>query len=263
MVGNTLQRTLPISVGMMQTSLHKHVALHKDTISNKICRYMSVVLKKTQMNDTALAVRAAGFSSKQFVWGENASSSTTGRVPVLFMKDTPYSFSFDHHDPTMYDPDHYRVARMRPGRETVGAYQKCGSWIGMLDAFNDWLNYIKEEISQPDLWNDDDSEEYLAWVSENAAFTADEQRVVIKAIDALEVKLLDMAEKSAEVQEDIKNTLNEIRQSTNRLGRKDFINALIGAITAKLLDWGINHFSAIAIFHFLVNAANNKLPFLN
>lgn len=223
---------------------------------------MSVVLKKTQMNDTAVSVRNTGFSVKQFIWDEEISTTTQGRVPVLLIKDTTYSFTFDFHDANMYEAEDYRIARMRPGRESVSAYRRCVSWSDMLGAFEDWLSYVKEEIGQPDLWTDGD-DEYLSWVSENAQFTEDEKQVVIQALNALEVKLLEMAEDNAEVQKDIRNTLLEIKDSTNRLGRKDFINALIGALTAKLFDWGITHFSAIAIFHFLVDYTNNKLPFLN
>lgn len=99
--------------------------------------------------------------------------------------------------------------------------------------FRIWLQCLRREIQTPDLWAMALQEQsFLQRTSEmdasNTPFTHPEQQRIASSLEEIKARLLEMQQFQHEQVEYIESKFEEIKDASNRLGRKDWINSFVG-----------------------------------
>jgi hypothetical protein len=116
-----------------------------------------------------------------------------------------------------------------------------------------WLEEVKQDLDTPDLWAELKREAQLlradsGVVSENTAFTVDEQREIAGRLKKLGEYVSDTHSLSKAQIQVLEEKLDYLVDASARLGRKDWLNAFIGAILSFVLTATFAPESARTIF---------------
>lgn len=201
---------------------------------------MSNDLLNSQRNEVHDAIVEAGFDPSEFQWGEWSSSTQSGigMVPAIFHTPTGFRAVFDYRRHSLYG-DNGRVLSVIPGRENPvenGVYQ---SWSSELAGVREWLADAKREISEPDLWNGEERKKFTSWAKGNKPFTVKERADLQARLDRIETMLVEQAKQTNQVTEDIRESLDNLRRASEKIGRKDWAMMLAGYFFSKSADWGL------------------------
>jgi len=160
-------------------------------------------------------------------------------------KGTDFFFRFeDEKGACLFSPGvGERVVRRRPSASYFG-------WDTQLANVADWVNALRFEVEQPDVWSDPLPIEKGLLTSTfspeeaDRPFTEDERQRLLRSLDRVERKLLNLAvegvndqELAAQRHEFVKQQIGDLIESSKRLTRKEWTSNLIGTMmqTAVLL----------------------------
>jgi hypothetical protein len=203
---------------------------------------VDLTLVATQKNVVLRIVTEYGFDPRHFEWKTTTQDEHKPNdfaiafrytVSVLMHKETGYYFRFEKHRST-YSPGH----QLRTNIET---------WDRLIDQqehIRDWLSNLKSEVAEPDLWASIGQERALSdaasYTSDNHPFTPAEQKVVAKALEDLKQHLLTEQEFQVEQAKVIEERFTYLKEASERLGRKDWLNTALGGFVGLIVGLALD-----------------------
>lgn len=189
-----------------------------------------LLILKSQKNAILQSIIDKGLNPTEFQWTEKESSFTKVFISVLNYIPTDYYYAFEIHS-----DKHYSV--YSPGKVLSVEEQYPGSWELQWQYLNTWLDYLKREIESPDLWGAIAKESELINATnsdnENTPFTKNEKEKIISGISEIRQYLIEVHKIDSEL---IEPRLRYLEESSQRLGRKDWINVLFSVIIGIILN---------------------------
>jgi hypothetical protein len=201
-------------------------------------------LLKSQRNTLLDILRGANFDPADFEWREEAVvehndqtwavGGLESRVSKLIHVSTGYSIIFGRLK-VMYSPGTTRKLEEEEHHD---------DWQRRYQSFRAWLSCLRKEVDTPDLWAIVAQERALSDAAssglENRAFTELERAKVLEGIEELKSAVLAVKIYQTEQTDFIDGQFEYLRDSSGRLGRKDWINVafsvMINLATNLALD---------------------------
>lgn len=216
------------------------------------------ILLKSQINDIFTYINNAGLNHEEFQWlFEKSSIEPYWEVPKIIHKPTNYYFKFDIKQGQL-------VSEYFPNDKGAIYTRKWPVWAPQFNDFIIWLDIIKGEIETPNLWEAILSEKtILEIISQddvgNEPFDEQQQKYI--SLKILEIEKF-LVEKQYLLNDDIgivKSKLIYLEEASKRIGRKDWLNIVIGVSFKIALDLGLSSVHAKEFFRFIVTAFFNLL----
>lgn len=189
-------------------------------------------LLKSQTNELFKVIESSGFSPNQFeIFNEEEYDN---RFEIAF-KGTDYNFYLK--ESTNYR-DRINV-HFCPGQTSYESKYVIGTWAEVPILFFRWLEYLRREISAPDLW-----ERFQAMITEVSYKNdySDDRRFTAREYEELSLRLNLLGEKIAQsgldvtAQKVIMNKLNDIESLAKDLNKYDWFNLLIGTLMSIMIQ---------------------------
>ena len=122
-----------------------------------------------------------------------------------------------------------------------------------------WLVAVKEEVEAPDLWATIGQEKALPTAAssanlDNQPFNAAEQKLIATRLDEIKAKLLENQQFSAEQAEFVKERFEYFKDSSTRMGRKDWLNVLYGGLITVIVGVALAPDSARSLLRLAATA---------
>ena len=198
------------------------------TISDK-SKMAGGLLLQSQRNDVFQEAQRVGVDPRIFDWSQEESRFSRAPVSVLFHEASGFYFKFDQ-----TEEGHY--CKYSPGTQTTTEEGSPGSWTGQMGYVTRWLNNLKREIDAPDLWGTLAGGSPLSEVaalakdSANTSFSEAELKRVEASL--AEIRKAVMASQSLTVEklDRIDANLEYLKESAERLGRKDWLNVAVSVV---------------------------------
>ncbi len=178
-------------------------------------------LEKWKRNEVYEAVQAAGLRPEEFLWDDGADD-------ICFRHPSSGAHFVFGGNPGNY------VTSYRAGDDT-GPELSSHSWQALMRRVALWLAAVEHDIETPDLWDQLRGQtELLAGTSdaalENTPFTPDERNEVVSQLNEVR-KFVKSEYVLSELQlTGLDSKLAYLVEAAGRLGRKDWLNACIGAM---------------------------------
>lgn len=195
---------------------------------------MDLLLLKSQKNEILIAIKKIGLNPENFNWGISVSRFNTNvRVSRLDYKNTNFYFVFD-----TYQESHY--GKFSPGSsETVNTVSP-GSWDLQMEYVEGWLNYLKREVEEPDLWELLSEEKDLnIFVSDDIVVSEsiqiDDHDRIENNLNELKEYLLKFGEVNVSNQKIIMERLEYLNESSKRVNKKDWTLMLGGTLLSIIV----------------------------
>lgn len=188
-------------------------------------------LTKIQKNYIMKRILEYGPPPDDFQWTEKQQVESFG------LSSWPYRVSVLTHRPTGYfcifGADTLTISP-GPNRKTED-FRDADNWQNKTDVCNEWLVRLKKEVDAPDLWATIGQEKALSTAAasadlDNRPFTAAEQSLIATKLDEITGFLLEGQEFGAEQAEAVEREFAYLKESSRRLGRKDWLNILLGGL---------------------------------
>lgn len=188
-------------------------------------------LTKTQKNQVLKVILEYGPSPGDFQWTEKEQEEYADlscypyKVSVLTHRPTGYYCVFGAHSVTTC-----------PGiTRKVEGYRHEDRWENKERACCRWLIDVKREVDTPDLWATIGQEKSLPAAASSATidnnlFTASEQILIAAKLDEIKGYLLEGEQFDTGQAETIAREFAYLKESSGRLGRKDWLNNLLGGL---------------------------------
>ncbi len=113
------------------------------------------------------------------------------------------------------------------------------SWENRYSSFRAWLSCLRNEIDAPDLWAAIGQEKALfaavSTTSNNDPFTPSERHDVATKLDELKQQFLCAQQFQMEQADFIERQFTYLREASERLGRKDWLNTALGGFVALIV----------------------------
>jgi hypothetical protein len=194
-----------------------------------------VLLTKRQRNAIFETLAANGLDPASCALQDPASRAAT--VASLRHEASGSSFTLwpDHDQAGKYG------ASMSVGSADFGRRSAC-DWQELMGSLVGWAKEIRYETETPDLWAElQQVPEILAAAQSaeqtNTPFTPDQQADVSRRIDQVkDIVRRENPELTAEQRSAIEETLNEIKEATTRVGRKDWVMLANGALLGLIVN---------------------------
>jgi len=188
-----------------------------------------LTLKGTDRNSVFELLRERQFDPNDFQWQvmviskSDFSQTRHLQVSVLRYMDTEYYFRFDPHH-----------SQWSPGWQLK---TDSGDWSSLnqrCEQLRGWLSALKTEIAAPDLWASLPDENILSAAAsltiDNRPFAPSERHLIQIKLDEIKAYLQDAQDFTNEQSEMIEREFAYLRESSERLGRKDWLNNLVGGL---------------------------------
>jgi len=158
----------------------------------------------------------------------------------------------------------YYVGQYVVGDGPVWPYSPC-SWDTLLPRVSGWLEEARRDLDTPDLWAELQRETKLLGagsnaVTENTLFTVEEQKQIAERLRELAKHVSHMHSFSGAQIEALEEKLDYLVDASGRLGRKDWLNAFIGATLGYILGAALPPESARIIFQTFLRAIGLLYP---
>jgi hypothetical protein len=188
-------------------------------------------LTRIEKNQILKAIHNYGPSPSDFQWTDKdqeeyySISSFRYRVSVLTHRPTGYYCVFGAHSITT-----------SPGlTKKVEPFSHEHRWDKKENICTKWLIVIKLEADAPDLWATIAQETSLPVAAssaniDNRRFRADEQNLISAKLDQIKGYLVEAQQFDVEQAERIEREFAYLRESATRLGRKDWLNNVLGGM---------------------------------
>lgn len=108
-------------------------------------------------------------------------------------------------------------------------------WEHVQIAFQNWLTYLRREVSQPDLWAQARDERLLLDVAasdeqENTPFSSDERRAIRDALRQVQAFLLEHHAVTQDKIDFVSRQIVYLEEASERMGRKDWLNVVFSTL---------------------------------
>jgi len=185
-----------------------------------------MTLEKWKRNEIYEAVKAAGLSPETFSWDD-------GAEPILFRHPSSGAHFVFGGVPGFYATSF--VAGDYTRSET-----RSFSWQALMQRVRTWLSYVKLDIETPDLWDQLRREAELLGRAtdealENTHFAPDERDEIVSQLNEFREYATKTFALSEEHLKDLNSKVDYLIEATSRLGRKDWLNACIGALMGLIV----------------------------
>ena len=215
------------------------------------------LILKTQANEIFEAIVKIGLNPSDFQWQEDDSQSSEvalHKVSKLVHQPTEYYFIFDYHYARHY-------AKRSPGKDCAVESKLTENWIQQFHFAREWLNFLKQEVDAPNLWDALAQERGLveaATASEtgNNPFTESEKKYIASQI----LEIGEYIKTSFNLSEKhiifLQSRLEYLTQSAKRQGRRDWLHTAIGVLFTIIVGISLSPDQARELFRFVTNALN-------
>lgn len=201
---------------------------------------------KSQANQVFLFLAEKGWNTSEFKWKTIPSPRNINEsVSQIVHLPSNFYFTFDNTRGSFY-------TEWAPGKSAVAERANSGSYSSQFTRFKEWVDCLAREVNSPNLWADMPSDTKLIETAvtdeDNTKFTAAEKKLIVTGIGEIKEYLLTTHKMHAEL---VEGQLKYLVESSGRLGRKDWKNALIGALFGMILQSGVGSQAAQQIFQFV------------
>jgi hypothetical protein len=197
-------------------------------MSTKVNEY-AMLLLKSQKNVIFNLIKSSELEPFNFIWSERPSKhSAQELISILTYDGTDFFFAFESKRGVPYSV-------FSPGEEITIEADYPESWQDQQTEVRRWLRYLKNEISQPDLWE----EVYKYQTPEigrpsedtnNSSFTFTEVEHIQLKMEEIRAYLLKNYAKNDTQIKLVNEKLDYLIQSSKKFGRKDWLNIAIGTL---------------------------------
>ena len=194
-------------------------------------------LLRSQRNELFRWVQDAGFDPNDFKWmaWEDEDDSALGPT-LLYRGPERFFFRFER-----TSDGAYWVTYSPTAGQVVAHTIVPSDWKDQLGYVGVWLEHLKRELREPDLWRQLAESQIGPGVSAdpeggNRAFTVAEAKQITAGVEAMREYLATECPEAAEVLEPVNETLGHIAEAANRQGRIDWLNMCIGALFSTGID---------------------------
>jgi hypothetical protein len=204
-----------------------------------------MILQKYKKNDIVKAIQGIQLNPREFDIREDENESRIVHKP-------PSAYFVVGGSPVKY------VGEYKSGDSPAWPYEAY-SWKTALRRISSWLDEVKRDIETPDLWAELQNEAELLEVTydkdtENTPFTTEEKKKIAKQFS----EFSDYAQRTYSLSAAQMNVLNAkldyLVKATDRLGRVDWRNALLGVIIGYVLTIALPTESARSMFFILLRS---------
>ncbi|HUV85522.1 MAG TPA: hypothetical protein VMX79_00235 [bacterium] len=225
-------------------------------------------LLNSQKADLYKAIEERRFTPGDFEWKKYGSERGQNYLAEgLSYRNTGYYFIFDCSFQDDFPPHLIDIVCCSPGEEKkCGAYE-MRSWLKTLKVFNYWLSWVKRETETPDYWAQ------LAEQAISASPTLEERKLqgtfddeektqLHAALNRIEHRLkegLDLNESQVKF---VTQELIYLKESSNRLNKKDWTLVAIGAIINIATQLGLDAPIVHELFGYLREGLGGAIKFL-
>ncbi len=201
-------------------------------------------LLKSQAAEVFNILKSKDLEPSDFKWEDVTTGLSASKVSRLVHK-SGYYFTFANAESNFN-------SIYSPGHETLADSSASGTWTSQLEIFKNWVSYLKREIETPDVWGAISSGANLVDTASsetsNEPFTSEQKRYVAIGLDEIKQYLLTAHKLDPEL---VEGQINYLRESSERMGRKDWINVLISVLVGFILNATVTPDSARDIFRFV------------
>jgi len=126
--------------------------------------------------------------------------------------------------------------RFSPGGETLVEEQYPGDWTNQFHYVRQWLRHLKREVEAPDLWAAISRETALvlgagvAGDAANTPFSSSERQRISASLGEIREYLVATQQVSGARLAFVEERLRYLEDASGRMGRKDWINVVAGAL---------------------------------
>ena len=203
------------------------------------------ILLRSQANQVFEAIKREGFEPSDFEWRDTTGPASQQPVSRMVHRPSGYYFVFDNVIEF--------VSKWEPGAQTLVDSNYSANWEDQFDWFRDWLTYVRRETESPDLWRAISKEaEVLESAASagasNALFTAEEKDYIVEGINEIKQYLLTAHKLDPEL---VESRLNYLIESSERVGRKDWINLLISVLVGIVISAALPPETTRELFRFV------------
>ena len=201
-------------------------------------------LLKSQAYQVFEAVTASGFEPTEFSWQNTEGIHDGSTVSQLVHNSSGYYFTFDN-----YFNFH---SQWEPGQQSAFGSGHSEDWDDQLRWLENWLSYVKRETQTPDVWREiakqaEVLESAASADTSNTFFTTEEKAYIVEGINEIKQYLLNAHRLDPEL---VEARLNYLIESSERVGRKDWINLLISVLVGIVINAALPPETTRELFRF-------------
>lgn len=208
----------------------------------------SQILLAAQKNSLFTSIQLQGLSPSDFACDE---IPDTHSVRVRY-KGTRYRFLIEVGEDRFHEETYFTISRS-PGLRVLSEHSRCTSWNDVRLSFDLWLTSLISELETPDLWatvSGDAQLINLADDQDNRPFTPQEQLQVTHALNEIKTYLIQAQRLTEEQTKTIEARFAYMEEAASRLGRKDWMNILIGNLIGIVSTLSLSADSTKDLFRF-------------
>jgi hypothetical protein len=224
-------------------------------------------LLQSQRNAILSMIVDAGFKRSDFHWGATDGAFSgwpETDVPCLFHTATGFFCAFAlapidravQYATGVRTGDHVIV--VGPGRESPREQHSYLSWDNAVLYIRQWLEHLRREIDAPDLWSLPDVGQSLTALAgssqPNDPFAPGEVARIQQSLADARAEIEALGDVTHEQLEQVVGHLEHLAQASERFGRKDWVNLLLGATVSLVVQTAMPPDVAKAVFQALGRA---------
>jgi len=206
-------------------------------------------LLKSQSNLLFEIIKSNGYQPSEFEWEKVTGPYSGQEVSVLVHKASGFFFVFDNWGGNFF-------SQWAPAYQILSESEDFGSWHDQSLRFQQWLSYLKRETDSPDFWSaiaDEGRiiESAASSETSNAPFNADEKTYIVNGLNEIKEYLLTAHKLDPEL---VESRLKYLVESSDRLGRKDWLNLLLSILVSIVINAALTPDATRELFRFVGTA---------
>ena len=210
------------------------------------------LIMKSQKNQIFQLIKDTKLNPSEFEWIEcNSEMVPDLRVSKLIHRPTGFYCMFDLRSISLW-------TEYSPGHEATIERKESYSWGSQLVHVQIWLVSLSRELKAPDLWGAISQETKLAEAASspdmtNEPFTLEEQKYISTQLSEIKKYLIETQSLSRKHAEFVGKRFDYLEKAGKRLGRQDWITALIGILFTIVVQIGLDSNAARELFRFVAD----------
>jgi len=212
-------------------------------------------LLKSQKNKLFESIKRYGLEPFNFEWDDRVEAS------ILRYRDTSYFFSVEIERSKF-------VCSYSPGSNIIYERSNLCYWDVVVIYFEGWLNFVMNEISQPDLWAEIEKIKEFGDIeyeieSTMEQFTYQEVKQIETGIEEIRRYLLNEVNNDDEDSKIINEKLDYLIESSERMGKKDWANIFYGAMVSLSISLALDPGQGQAMFQLFKNVVSGIIKLIS
>jgi hypothetical protein len=212
-----------------------------------------VKLKQTAKNEIFGTIKEKQLDPNRFSWvnrssnlsqihGGGVSRNLSGNsVTALILKHEGNEFRFTFEINEFSNYHSFINPQIIPGENVLFAQ----NWNGLLRRFEDWLDVVKYELEEPDLWKELPRGQALTAIpsdySADEKFSAEERRLLAERLAKIQKFIVESNQLKKTAQIQIQQTFIYLQQRAETTSKLDWKNLFAGAILSLILEKAVNN----------------------